>query len=53
MLIAAKFSLITNLESEISSAVTEAEAKDFLKIIAERPRAITKKVVEEDLDLIE
>lgn len=39
MMIKNKFSLITNQESEISSAVTQAEADDYLKVKAEKPKA--------------
>ena len=54
MMVRSKFSLITNVDSEISSAVTEEEAREFLKVNTDKPKAVKqKKVVEEDLDLIE
>ena len=57
LLVKTKVSLITCLESEISSAVTPKEADDFLKLTA--PKPVQKKIEmerkggDDDFDLID
>ena len=54
MLAKNKFTLITKEESEISSAVTQAEANEYLKVNAQKPKEKPQNKADgEDLDLIE